>query len=65
MFRYLQTVGEERGQVILERADPIFLIFALPLVPIGLVLGRMIPWEEPVRSMGNVLHLKEFLITLQ
>jgi len=44
----MQTVGEERGQVILERADPIFLIFALPLVPIGLVLGRMIPWEEPV-----------------
>jgi len=44
----MQTVGEERGQILLERTDPIFLIFALPLVPIGLVLGRMIPWEEPV-----------------
>jgi len=51
----MQTVGEERGQIILERADPIFLIFALPLVPIALVLGRMIPWEEPVLKTLRVV----------
>ena len=51
----MQTVGEERGHIILERADPIFLLFALPLVPIGLVLGRMIPWEEPVNAIWGQL----------
>jgi len=44
----MQTVGQEKGQVIIERADPLFLIVSLPLVPVGLVLSRMIRWEEPV-----------------
>ena len=46
----MQVVGEKPGLVIIERADPLFLLVALPLVPMGLVLGKMIRWDEPVRD---------------
>ena len=45
----MQAVGQEKGQIIIERTDPLLLIVSLPLVPVGLVLSRMIRWEEPVR----------------
>ena len=32
----------------MERADPLFLLVSLPLVPVALVLGKMIRWDEPV-----------------
>ena len=55
----MQTVGQEKGQVIIERADPLFLIVSLPLVPVGLVLSRMIRWEEPVRDLSLIKLLFE------
>lgn len=45
----MQLVGEQQGLVLIELADPLFLLVSLPLVPVGLVLGKMIRWEEPVR----------------
>ena len=32
----------------MERADPLFLLVSLPLVPVGLVLGKMVRWQDPV-----------------
>ena len=53
----MQVVGEKPGLVIIERADPLFLLVALPLVPMGLVLGKMIRWDEPVRdSMISITY---------
>lgn len=44
----MQTVGHDQGLVMMERSDPLFLLVSLPLVPVGLVLGKMVRWEEPV-----------------
>ncbi|XP_058820868.1 E3 ubiquitin-protein ligase MARCHF5-like [Topomyia yanbarensis] len=42
----LQTVGYDEGIALMERAEPIVLLVGLPAIPIGLVFGRMIRWEE-------------------
>ena len=46
----MQTVGHDRSLVIMERADPMLLLVSLPLVPVGLIIGQMIRWEETVRN---------------
>ena len=46
----MQTVGHDRSLVIMERADPLLLLVVLPLVPVGLIIGQMIRWEETVRN---------------
>ena len=46
----MQTVGHDRSLVIMERADPLLLLVVLPLVPVGLIIGQMIRWEETVRK---------------
>jgi E3 ubiquitin-protein ligase MARCH5 len=42
----LQVLGHNEGLEILESTDHIFLMIALPAIPCGLVLGRMIRWED-------------------
>lgn len=42
----LQTVGYDEGLALMERAEPIVLLIGLPMIPVGLILGRMIRWEE-------------------
>jgi E3 ubiquitin-protein ligase MARCH5 len=42
----LQVLGHNEGLEILEATDHIFLMVALPAIPICLVLGRMIRWED-------------------
>ena len=44
----MQAVGHDEGLVLMERSDPLFLLVALPLVPVVLVMGKMVRWEEPV-----------------
>ena len=44
----MQVVGHKQGLIFMERADPLFLLVSLPLLPVSLVLGKMIRWEEPV-----------------
>ncbi len=46
----MQAIGHDEGLMLMERSDPLFLLVSLPLVPVGLVLGKMVRWEEPVRS---------------
>lgn len=31
---------------VMERADPLFLLMGLPTIPVMLVLGKMIRWED-------------------
>lgn len=42
----LQVLGHNEGLEILEGTDHIFLMVALPAIPVCLVLGRMIRWED-------------------
>ena len=46
----MQAVGHDAGLVIMERSDPLFLLVSLPLLPVVLVMGKMVRWEEPVIS---------------
>uniref|UniRef100_A0A1A8CBT9 E3 ubiquitin-protein ligase MARCHF5 n=3 Tax=Nothobranchius TaxID=28779 RepID=A0A1A8CBT9_NOTKA len=42
----MQVVGHKKGLYVMERADPLFLLMGLPTIPVLLVLGKMIRWEE-------------------
>ncbi|XP_030369944.1 E3 ubiquitin-protein ligase MARCH5 [Scaptodrosophila lebanonensis] len=45
---FLQIVGHEHGMSIMEAGDPLILLIGLPAIPVGLVLGRMIRWEDAI-----------------
>ena len=49
----------------MEKADPLFLLIGLPTIPIVLILGRMIRWEEAVlkfwRKHSSKLPLMNYL----
>ncbi|KAG5671712.1 hypothetical protein PVAND_001892 [Polypedilum vanderplanki] len=67
----LQVVGHDEGLRILEDTDHIFLMVALPAIPVCLVLGRMIRWEDAIlrfiqnrsrknfRMLGIILPIPE------
>ncbi|XP_067430574.1 E3 ubiquitin-protein ligase MARCHF5 [Thunnus thynnus] len=42
----MQVVGHKKGLYVMERADPLFLLMGLPTIPVLLVLGKMIRWED-------------------
>lgn len=44
----LQVVGYHDGLRIMDNTDPLLLLVALPAIPVSLVLGRMIRWEDVV-----------------
>ncbi|KAF7661210.1 hypothetical protein LDENG_00266330 [Lucifuga dentata] len=44
----MQVVGHKKGLYVMERADPLFLLMGLPTIPVVLVLGKMIRWEDYV-----------------
>ena len=41
-----QVLGHKEGLDMMEQADPLFLLIGLPAIPVGLVLGKMIQWDE-------------------
>jgi len=45
---FMQVAGHDRGLSLMEESDPLLLLVSLPLVPVGLVLGKMIRWQDPV-----------------
>jgi len=42
----LQTIGFEKGRMLIESSDPITLFVMLPSVPIILILTKLIRWED-------------------
>lgn len=44
----MQVAGHTDGLILMETADPLLLLVSLPLVPLGLVLAKMVRWQEPV-----------------
>lgn len=44
----LQVVGHQDGLEMMEKSDPLVLLIGLPAIPVGLVLGRMVRWEDMI-----------------
>ncbi|XP_029921825.1 E3 ubiquitin-protein ligase MARCHF5 [Myripristis murdjan] len=42
----MQVVGHKKGLHVMERVDPLFLLLGLPTIPVMLILGKMIRWED-------------------
>lgn len=42
----MQVLGHKEGLGVMEQADPLFLLVGLPTIPILLILGRMVRWED-------------------
>ncbi|CAL8405617.1 unnamed protein product [Arctogadus glacialis] len=49
----MQVVGHKKGLFLMERADPVFLLMGLPTIPVMLVLGKMIRWEEYLLTLWH------------
>ena len=61
-FLVMQTYGHDRSVIVMERADPMLLLVSLPLIPVGLIIGQMIRWEETVSS-PKWANVSEFMFT--
>ncbi|XP_044317031.1 E3 ubiquitin-protein ligase MARCHF5 [Drosophila rhopaloa] len=57
-----QVVGQRRGLELME--NEVFLLVGLPFIPVGLVLSRLVRWEDAVlrvmRSRYNILRKLPF-----
>jgi len=42
----MQVMGEQEAITIMENTDPYMLILMLPAIPLSLILGKTINWEE-------------------
>jgi E3 ubiquitin-protein ligase MARCH5 len=42
----MQIAGHKEGLSLMEQADPLVLLVGLPTIPIILILGKMIRWED-------------------
>lgn len=61
----LQVLGHDEGLTVLECTDHIFLMVALPAIPVCLVLGRMIRWEDYIlRQLQNRQRKNHRLLSL-
>ena len=49
----MQAVGAKEGLALMEQSDPLFLLIGLPTVPVMLILGRLVRWEEAVLTFLN------------
>ncbi|KAL7641476.1 UNVERIFIED_CONTAM: hypothetical protein RMT77_007347 [Armadillidium vulgare] len=44
----MQVVGYQEGMTLMEQADPLVLLVGLPTIPVFLILGKMVRWEDKV-----------------
>jgi E3 ubiquitin-protein ligase MARCH5 len=59
----MQVVGHKEGLSVMEQAGPLVLLVGLPTIPIMLILGKMVRWEDSVlaflrRNSNKVPFLK-------
>ncbi|KAM7392374.1 hypothetical protein PAMA_007472 [Pampus argenteus] len=54
----MQVVGHKKGLYMMERADPLFLLMGLPTIPVLLVLGKMIRWEDYIVRLWQRYNYK-------
>jgi E3 ubiquitin-protein ligase MARCH5 len=62
----MQVLGQEEGKAAMESADPLMLLVGLPSIPVMLVLGKLIRWEDQVlkfwRSNCSKIPLLSYFI---
>lgn len=51
-------VGHKKGLYMMERVDPLFLLMGLPTIPVALVLGKMIRWEDYIVRLWQRYYYK-------
>lgn len=44
----MQVVGHKEGLAVMEQADPLILLIGLPAIPVALIVGKMVRWEDSV-----------------
>ncbi|XP_049777649.1 E3 ubiquitin-protein ligase MARCHF5 [Schistocerca cancellata] len=44
----MQVVGQDEGMSVMEKADPFVLLFGLPMIPMVLIVGKTLHWEDAV-----------------
>ncbi|XP_054723262.1 E3 ubiquitin-protein ligase MARCHF5-like [Uloborus diversus] len=42
----MQILGHKEGLTTMEQADPLVLLVGLPTIPVMLILGKMVRWED-------------------
>lgn len=47
----MQVVGHKDGLAMMEQADPLVLLVGLPVIPVILVLGKMLKWEDQALNL--------------
>ncbi|XP_023248066.1 E3 ubiquitin-protein ligase MARCH5-like [Copidosoma floridanum] len=62
----MQVIGHKDGLSLMEQADPLVLLVGLPTIPIMLVLGKMLDWEDQAlnfyrRHACKIPFLKRFV----
>ena len=45
-FYLIKVLGHKEGLNVMEKADPLFLLLGLPTIPVMLILGKMVRWED-------------------
>ncbi|XP_044744089.1 E3 ubiquitin-protein ligase MARCHF5 [Chrysoperla carnea] len=65
----MQVIGHSDGMAIMEQADPLILLVGLPAIPIALVVGKMVRWEDTVLALirNYLVHvpLVKYLLPFQ
>ncbi|XP_063715403.1 E3 ubiquitin-protein ligase MARCHF5-like [Symsagittifera roscoffensis] len=50
-FTLMQILGAREGLELLEKGDPLFLLIGMPAIPVCLVLGKLVKWEDLVLKL--------------
>ncbi|XP_075216439.1 E3 ubiquitin-protein ligase MARCHF5-like [Lycorma delicatula] len=62
----MQVLGHKDGLTAMEHADPLVLLIGLPAIPIVLILGKMVRWEDTVltflRKYSPKLPLLKYIL---
>lgn len=54
----MQVLGHKEGLNVMEKADPLFLLIGLPMIPVSLILSKMIRWEDFVLRLWRKYSTK-------
>lgn len=54
----MQVLGHKEGLNVMERADPLFLLIGLPTIPVMLILGKMVRWEDYILRLWRKYSAK-------
>jgi E3 ubiquitin-protein ligase MARCH5 len=58
------VLGHKEGLNVMEKADPLIMLIGLPTIPVMLMLGRLIRWEDAVLKFWRKHSTKLPLLSL-